>query len=233
MATRGLRSDQAAGSPGPGRHASTPSVGVLVADRFPVIRRGIAAIVRRRWDLELVGEAAAGPEAMALIRRRQPDVALVEVELAGIDGLELASLVVSEPLRTRVVMFGNNADGKIVQRAIAAGAAGYITKSEGIEGICEAIRRVATGETHLSDEAREGLWAHLRSHEPLPHLELAPREIEILRLTAAGATSAAIGATLHLSASTVKNHLRHLYEKLGVSTAAAAVYRAMREGVLE
>jgi DNA-binding NarL/FixJ family response regulator len=92
---------------------------------------------------------------------------------------------------------------------------------------------VGAGENYLSDEAREGLLTPLRAHQPIPRLDLTLREVEILRLTAAGATSADIGEALHLSASTVKNHLRHLYEKLGVSTAAAAVHRAMREGVLQ
>lgn len=232
-AQRRSRIDRLADPPSRDGHASTRPVGVLVADKFPVIRRGIAAAVRRRWDLELVGEAGEGAEAVGLIRRLQPDVALVEVDLAVFDGLELTSTVLSERLSTRVVMFGSDADGRVVQRAIVAGAAGYITKYEAIDGICEAIRRVGAGETYLSDEAREALWVHLRTHEPIPRLDLTPREIEILRLTAAGATSAAIGAALHLSASTVKNHLRHLYDKLGVSTAAAAVHRAMREGVLE
>lgn len=207
-------------------------IGVLVADKYPVVRRGIVAAVRRRWDLELGGEAEAGPQALVLIRTLRPRVALVEEDLPGIDGPHLASMLAAERSPTRVLIFARRATGSDVRQAIAAGAAGYVTKCESIAGVCEAIRRVASGERYLSPEAQAALLDHLRRGAPASTPRLTTREIEILRLIASGETSAEAGQLLHLSKSTVKNHQRHLYDKLGVTTAAAAVYQAMRQGIL-
>ncbi|MHB1568051.1 MAG: response regulator [Solirubrobacteraceae bacterium] len=207
-------------------------VRVLVADEFPVVRRGVIAAVRRRWDLEMTGQAEDGDEALRLIRASEPDVALVERRLPVLNGAELAAAVRDEGLATRVLIFSSDADGAAVRDGIAAGAAGFITKREPIEGMLAAIRTVASGETYLSDEARDALWAHLRSEPPVRRA-LTSRELQILRLSAQGATNATIGRSLHLSLSTVKNHQRLIYEKLGVSNAAGAVYIAVREGLLD
>lgn len=215
------------------RVSRTKRVSVLVGDEFPVVRRGVVAAARRRWDLEPAGEAEDGHEALRLIRSLAPDVALLDRRLPILDGLQVATTVATEALATRILIFSSEPDGGAVQRAIAAGAVGFITKREPIEGICEAIRRVAAGESYLSGEAREALWNHLRRGEPAIRSPLTARELEILTLSAHGASNAMIGIQLHLSLSTVKNHQRLLYEKLGVSTAAAAVYRAMREGILQ
>lgn len=206
---------------------------MLVADEFPVVRRGVAAAVRRRWDMTLAGEAADGPTALEMIRSLRPAVALIEDTLpkAG-DGLQVVSTLAEEGCATRVLMFSEHADGRDVQRAIAAGASGFLSKRESMLAICDAIRGAAVGERYLSREAEIALLDHLRDGEPLAAPKLTAREREVLRLTAEGVTSAEISLALHLSNSTVKNHQRHLYAKLGVANAPAAVYRAMREGIL-
>jgi two-component system, NarL family, nitrate/nitrite response regulator NarL len=207
-------------------------VTVVIADDYPVIRRGVAAAVRRRWDMRLVGEAESGPRALALIRAVRPQVALVEDNLPELGGQDVLHELVTEGSSTNVLLFADSGEGREVQRAMAAGASGFLTKREPIAGICEAIRRAAAGERYLSREAEMALLDHLRRGEPSAPPVLTAREREILRLTAEGATSTRIGKALHLSESTVKNHQRHIYAKLTVPNAPAAVYRAMRQGIL-
>lgn len=221
---------EAPGGSSPSRAIERTSV--LVADEYPVVRRGIAAAVRRRWDLELAGEAGDGHEAHALIRELTPQVALVQAALPGISGAELSSLLTAEHAATRVLIFSDRASGADIRRAFAAGAAGYLTKREPISGVCDAIRRAGSGDRFLSREAEAALLDYLRSGEPLSVPTLTSRELEVLRLMAQGASSAEVGKRLHLSKSTVKNHQRHLYDKLGASTAAEAVYNAMRQEIL-
>ena len=205
---------------------------VLVADDQPVVRKGAAAAIRRRPDLELVAEAADGAEALEAVRTLRPDVLLLDPDLPRLDGFGLIHAIAVESLPTLVLLFAEAADGPVVQRAVAAGAAGYVTKSDSLWSICDAIRRIASGERFLSKDAQVALLDQLRHGGQWLQPALSEREIEILRLTAQGISSARVGELLHISQSTVKNHQRRIYEKLGVSNAAAATYEAMRRGIL-
>lgn len=204
---------------------------VVVADDHPAARAGIAAAIRKHPDLVLVGEASDGAEALDQIRELRPDVALLDLEMPRLDALEVLAALARELLPTRVLVISELADGAVVHEAVAAGAAGYLTKREPLRAISGAIRSVARGRRHLSADAQTALLDELERRlrsRPL----LTERELEILRLTAAGVSSAEIARQLYLSESTVKNHQQHAYRKLGVAKAPAAVYEAMRRGLL-
>ena len=209
-------------------------VTVVVADDHPLFRDGIVRAVRERPDLELAGEAADGPAALAAIRELRPAVAVVDFSLPGLDGLGVLNAVRRDGLATQVLMLSANTEGVIVHQAIAAGAAGYLAKSADRSDVCDAIAAVARGETVLDPSLQAALLGQVRAHgvddtRPI----LTSREHEILVLMADGLNATEIGARLFVAPSTVKTHVGHIYEKLGVSDRAACVAQAMRRGLLE
>jgi two-component system nitrate/nitrite response regulator NarL len=209
-------------------------VTVLVADDHPLFRDGIARAVSARPDLELVAEAADGREALDRIRELSPAVAVVDLRLPGLDGLEILNAVRRDGLPTRILMLSAATDGPLVFEAVSGGAAGYLSKSADRTEVCDAVAAIARGETVLDPQLQSGLLEEVRARgvadtRPV----LTPRETEILRLIAEGLSAPEIGRRLYLSTATVKTHLGHLYEKLGVSDRAASVAEAMRRGLLE
>ena len=214
---------------------STPgeTVRILIADDHPLVRQAIAVAIRRQPDLEIVGEASNGTEALEHIRKLRPDIALLDIKMSPLSGLQVLAALAKEDLPTRVLVLSAFSDGVDVHEALLAGAAGYLTKDQPLGEIREGIRRVARGERYLSPEAQAALLEQLQISARITRPPLSPRELDILRLTAEGKSSAAIGKELHISQSTVKNHQQHIYDKLGVSNAPAAIHEAMSRGLLE
>jgi two-component system nitrate/nitrite response regulator NarL len=209
-------------------------VSVLVADDHPLFRDGIARAIRERPDLELVAEAADGQETLERIRALGPDVAVVDLSLPGIDGLGIINAVRRDSLPTRVLVLSASVEGALVHRAVAAGAAGYLSKSASRADVCDAVAAITRGEMVLEPALQGALLGEVRARgvdddRPV----LTPREHEILTLMADGLSAPAIGERLYLSAATVKTHMSHMYDKLAVSDRAAAVAEAMRRGLLE
>ena len=209
-------------------------VSVLVADDHPLFRDGIVRAVRERPDLNLVGEAADGQSALDLIRRLAPAVAVLDFSLPQLDGLEVLNALRRDGLGTRVLMLSASTEGEIVFRAVSEGAAGYLPKSATREAVCDAVVAVARGQSVLDPDLQTGLLDQVRARgvddaRPV----LTAREHEVLSLMAAGMSAPEIGEHLFIAASTVKTHMAHLYEKLGVSDRAACVAEAMRRGLLE
>lgn len=213
--------------------AKAPRVRVLVADDHPVYREGVARAIKGRPDFELVGEAEDGREALDAINALTPDVAVLDVQMPGLTGNEVLNAVRRDGLATRVVLLSAHVDSETVYRAVAAGAGAYLSKESSRDRICDAVAAVARGEVVLSAEVQAGLASEIQIREREERPALTPREHEILVLTANGHSAPDIGKKLHLSQSTVKTHLKSLYEKLGVSDRAAAVAEAMRRGLLE
>jgi two-component system nitrate/nitrite response regulator NarL len=189
--------------------------------------------VRERPELELIGEAADGRAALEAIRELAPDVAVIDVKMPELDGLQVVAAVRRDELPTRVVLLSAYLDSQIVFQAVGAGAAGYLSKEADRAVIGDAIMAVSRGETVLSPEAQAGIAAEVRSRQVEERPLLTPREREVLAHVAAGRPAPEIARQLHLSPATVKGHLQSLYEKLGVSDRAAAVAEAMRRGLLE
>jgi two-component system nitrate/nitrite response regulator NarL len=180
-----------------------------------------------------VGQAGNGRDALEAIGAEQPDVAVIDRTLTGLSGEQVLNAVARDGLRTRVVLMAARADPCEVYAALAEGAAGYLTKEASARELCDAIAAVARGRTVLSPELQAGIAGEIRLRAPHDRPVMSERERETLTLIAEGLSAPQIGRTLHLSTATVKTHLQHIYEKLGVSERAAAVAEAMRRGLLE
>lgn len=206
---------------------------VLVAEDHPLFRQGLADAVRLRPDLELVGEAGDGRIALASIRSLRPDVAVLDIKMPELDGLRVLRAVARDQLGTRVLFVSAFCDGEVVHEALSNGAGGFISKESTAKQICEAVRTVARGDTALAADMQSALAGELRLRAVNDQPRLSAREAEILQRIADGESAGEIAAELMVSVTTVKTHLRNLYDKLGVSERAAAVASAMRHGVLE
>jgi two-component system, NarL family, nitrate/nitrite response regulator NarL len=209
-------------------------VRVLVADDHPIYREGIVRAVKERPDLELVGEAAEGRTALDGIRQLDPDVAVLDIRMPGLDGTQVLGAIRRDGLEAEVLFLSAFMEPALAFNTIAAGARGYLSKEASRQEICDAIVAVARGGTAYAREVQEGLQSAVRDRglsEEAP--SLTDREHQVLRLVAEGLTAPQIGRRIHLSPATVKTHLRTLYEKLGVSDRAAAVAEGMRRGLLE
>lgn len=213
--------------------AKAPRVRVFVADDHPVYREGVARAIKARPEFELIGEAENGRQALDTIKSLLPDVAVLDVQMPGLQGSEVLHAIKRDGVPTRVVLLSAHVDSETVYRAVASGAGAYLSKESSRERICDAVAAVARGEVVLSAEVQAGLASEIQIRERDERPALTPREHEILVLTANGQSAPAIGKQLHLSQSTVKTHLKSLYEKLGVSDRAAAVAESMRRGLLE
>jgi two-component system nitrate/nitrite response regulator NarL len=180
-----------------------------------------------------VGETGDGRAALAAIGAEEPDVAVIGGTLAGLTGEQLLRAVARDGIRTRVVLITARPGPDDVYGALVGGAAAYLTKEADARELCDAITAVARGRTVLAPELQAGLAAEIRLRAPRDRPLMSARERETLKLIADGLSAPAIGRQLHLSTATVKTHLQHIYEKLGVSERAAAVAEAMRRGLLE
>jgi two-component system nitrate/nitrite response regulator NarL len=207
---------------------------VFVAEDHPVYRDGVVEAISGRPDLELAGACGDGRAALQQIRELKPDVALLDLKMPELTGIEVISALERDGIETRVVLLSAYTDGALVYEAVAAGAAGYLTKDSGRQTICDALIAVSRGETVFSPQLQSTLADQVRQRRTADAgPRLTPREREILVLTSEGRSAREIAEELYLSPTTVKTHLGNLYEKLGVSDRAAAVAEAMRRRMLE
>jgi two-component system nitrate/nitrite response regulator NarL len=208
-------------------------VRVYVADDHPLYRKAVADAIKSRPSLEYVGESDNGRDALTKIREYVPDVAVVDIMMPGLDGFGVLNAVVREELATRVLLLTANVDSAEAFKAIGAGAAGCLLKDAGADELCDAIAAVARGETVLASDVQAGIAREIRMRSSTERPLLSPREHEVLALTANGLSAPEVAKQLVLSPATVRTHLQHLYDKLGVSDRAAAVAEAMRRGIIE
>jgi two-component system nitrate/nitrite response regulator NarL len=193
----------------------------------------VARAIKLRPELELVAEAGDGRQALAAIAAEAPDVALVDRALTELTAEQVLNAVRRDGLEARVVIIAADPEPELVYSAIAGGAAGYLTKDADARELCDAISAVARGRTVLAPQLQAGIAGEIRLRALHDRPFLSDRESEILKLIADGLTAPEIGRRIHVSTATVKTHLQHLYEKLGVSERAAAVAVAMRRGLVE
>jgi two-component system nitrate/nitrite response regulator NarL len=206
---------------------------IVVTDDHPLYREGVVRALRDRPEFAVVAECADGYAALAAIREQRPEVAIVDLKMPGLDGLQVVAAVERDGLPTRTVVLSALAETDTVYRAVAAGASAVLSKDAERADICDAVAAVARGEVVLGVEAQGFLAGAVRDRHADGRPSLSPREQEILALIAEGLSAPAIGRRLHLSTATVKSHLQSLYEKLGVQERAAAVAAGMRQGLLE
>jgi DNA-binding NarL/FixJ family response regulator len=202
---------------------------VLLADDHPVVREGLRGMLAAEPDIEVVGEAASGPEAVTLAGRLRPDVILMDLRMPGGDGVEAIRQL---PGATVVVLTTYDSDADIL-RAVEAGAAGYLLKDTPRAVLADRVRAAASGETVLAPTVAGRLMGRMRAEPATSRAEqLSARETEVLTLVARGLTNAQIARRLYLSEATVKTHLLRACAKLGVSGRTAAVTKAIETGAL-
>ena len=222
---------------------------LLVADDHELIRGALRAMLADEPDLEVVGEATNGREALDLCRRMDPDLVLMDVRMPEMDGLEATRAIREERPGTIVLVVTAFEDPDHLLEAIKAGAAGYVLKHASAPDLLGAVRGALNGESPLNQDLAMRLLQRLtrkvearrpfgetknirKSQKARPAAPLSPREMDVLTLLAAGKTNRQIAGELHLSLSTVKGHLEHIIAKLGASDRTQAAVRAIELGLL-
>lgn len=211
----------------------TGRIRVLVADDHPLYREAVVRAVRARPEFELIGQAEDGRAALGAIREEAPDVAVLDVEMPSMGGVDVVRAVNRDALGTRIVLLSAHLESDTVYAAVQAGVRAYLSKAWPAERICDALLAVARGDVILPGEVQAGLAAAIRNNAAGTQIHLTPRERDVLAGLVRGQSAPAIAGDLHVSTATVKTHLKTLYEKLGVSDRAAAVAEAMRRGLIE
>jgi DNA-binding NarL/FixJ family response regulator len=201
---------------------------IVVADDHPVVRSGIVALLQTAEDVEVVGEASNGEEAVDLALALDPDVVLMDLRMPGIDGDEATARILAARPQSRVLILTTYESDDSILTAIAAGASGYLLKAAPQEEILAGLRAVARGDVALAPRIAALLVQRIKTPTPT----LSPRETQVLTLVAAGKSNPVIATTLFVSEATVKTHLLHVFEKLGVSDRTRAVTKAMELGLL-
>ena len=203
---------------------------VLVADDHPVYVDGLVAAIERTDDLRLVAKAANGEEALGAITEHRPDVAVLDLKMPRLTARDVLEELSAHEHDTAVLVLTVVIEGEEIHQCLSLGASGYMAKDASRAEILGAIRRIAAGDTVLSDDALNSMAAELKGRRG-DNL-LSNRESEILGLLADGASAPDIAAHLYLSTATVKSHLHSLYQKLEVSDRAAAVAAGLRRGLI-
>lgn len=211
----------------------TKTVRVVVGDDHPIYRDGIVRALDTGDRTSVVAAVGDGYAALEAIREHLPDVALLDYKMPGLDGIAIAHAVTRDRLSTRVLLLSATTDGAVVYRAIQDGAAGYLSKEADRDEIVAGVIACARGDDVLPPELVTSLTAQVRQHAQSPAPALSDRERQILRLIADGRSVPEMAADLYLAQTTVKTHIRRLYEKLGVSDRGSAVAQAMRSHLLE
>ena len=208
-------------------------VQVVVADDHPLFREGLVRALTSSGLVEVIGEAEDGPAALAMIKEHRPQVALLDHQMPGMDGVQVAAAVLRDELPTRVLLVSANNDPAIVYHALQQGAAGYLPKESSRAEIVNAVLDCAQGRDVVAAQLASGLAMEIRRRAEPSGPTLSGREREVLGLIAGGSSIPMIAKELFLAPSTVKTHVQRLYEKLGVGDRAAAVAEAMRRGLLD
>ena len=202
---------------------------VLVVDDHPVVRSGLEGMLEVEEDLEVVGSAADGAEALVQVARLAPDVVLMDLRMPGLDGAAATGRISAEHPGTRVLVLTTYDTDADIVRAVSAGASGYLLKDTPRAQLVEAVRAAARGETVLAPGVAARLVARMRRPPVEP---LTPRELQVLAAVARGCTNAEAGRELFISEATVKTHLLRTFAKLGVDDRTRAVTAAMELGLL-
>ncbi len=204
---------------------------IVVADDHAVLREGICALIAQHDDMQIVGEASNGVEALAKIEALAPDIALMDITMPEMDGLEATRQIKLRSPQTRVLILTQHENKEYVLSLLKAGAAGYILKKAGGAELVEAIRAVASTGAFLHPSAARALVDQV-SRNGMKSVHLTEREKQVLTLVAEGLTSREIAAKLSISEKTVLAHRDNLMDKLGIHNRAELVRYAIREGYL-
>lgn len=205
------------------------SVRILVTDDHPVVRAGLSGMLSGEPDFEVVGEAQNGKEAVALAGELKPDVVLMDLRMPEMDGVTAIEHIKSNYPDVHILVLTTYESDADILRAIETGATGYLLKDTPREELFGAIRTVAQGQSPLDPGVAARLMQRMRDPE---EEGLSTREIEVLELVAHGTSNKAIAKQLWVSETTVKSHMLHIFDKLGVTDRTAAVTEALKRGII-
>ncbi|MDQ6840277.1 MAG: response regulator transcription factor [Actinomycetota bacterium] len=215
-------------------------VRVMIADDQAVFRKGLYVVLDDEEDMELVGEAADGAEAVALAGEVRPDVVLMDVRMPRLSGIEATQKIRELVPTVQILMLTVSDDEDDLYEAIRAGANGYLLKEVSIEDVPEAIRAVTRGESRISPNMASKLLTEFKSladradqRQEAPAPSLTARELDVLKLVARGMSNREVGDTLFISENTVKNHVRSILEKLHLHTRMEAAMYAVRQRIVD
>jgi two-component system, NarL family, response regulator LiaR len=208
-----------------------PSTRVLLVDDHPVVRAGIKNLLSQAPDIEVVGEASDGSDALKLVEELSPDILLLDMEMPGLSGNEVAQKLQSSGSSVRILALSAHDDKQYIQELLSNGAAGYLIKEEVPETIVEAVRGVARGERGwVSRQVAAQMSTWMQDEEQNNRKGLTSREIQVLHAVVDGKTNQEIGLLLGISEKTVEKHLEGVFAKLNVASRVEAAVRAVREG---
>lgn len=211
------------------------SITILIVDDHAMVRRGIRGFLELQPGFVIAAEASCGADAVRLAGDLTPDVALIDLVMPGMDGVETIRRITAASPRTRIVALTSYADDEYILPAIRAGASSYLLKDIGPQDLAEAVRKAAAGEAVLNPHVAARLVSELhgrRGDLPNPFRELSDRELEVLRLVADGQTNAEIARALLISEKTVKSHVGGILSKLHLTDRTQAAVFAWRHGVV-
>lgn len=200
---------------------------ILIVDDHPLLREGIAAVVQGETDMELVGEAGTGREAIERFREHRPDVTLMDLQMPELDGVAATAAIRAEWPDARIVMLTTYRGDAQALRALKAGASGYLLKSMIRTDLLQAIRSVQAGHRHIPREVAAELAAHVTDDA------LSPREMEVLKHAAAGSSNRRVADQLGLSEDTIKAHMKSILSKLSANDRTHAVTIALKRGIID
>ncbi len=205
------------------------AIRVLIADDHPVVRTGLRGMLQTQSDIEVVGEAETGAQAVSLAGRLEPDVVLMDLQMPDLDGVSATQQICTRFSQIHVLVLTTYDTDADITRAIGAGAIGYLLKDTPREDLFRAIRAASRGESVLAPSVASRMMERIRGPGDLT---LSAREIEVLAQVADGNTNQEIANALFISRATVKTHLVHIFSKLGVDDRTAAVTAALERGIL-
>ena len=206
---------------------------VLLADDHALVRDGLRAVLAREADIEVVGEAADGRDALAVAERARPDVAVLDLSMPLLNGLDVARQLAARERGPRTILITMHADDRYVLGALRAGVRGYVLKKQAAADLVRAIREVAAGHVYLSPGVGASVAGAIREGAPPPEERLTPREREVLQLVAEGKTTKEIAGLLGVSVKTADAHRTHLMQKLDIHDIAGLTRFAIRLGLIQ
>lgn len=207
----------------------TDKIHILIADDHPVVREGLAGMLAGQDDFEVIAAVADGEAALEKFKKLSPDVVLMDLRMPGLDGVGAIEAIKKVKSTANIIVLTTYDSDADIVRAIEAGATGYLLKDTPREDLFRAIRAASTGESVLTPSVASRLMTRMRA----PAEEnLSAREIEVLELVARGNSNKDVGKALHISTATVKTHLIHIYNKLGVTDRTSAVTTAIERGII-
>ena len=206
---------------------------LLVADDHKLVRDGLKQILAAAPGIEVAAEASNGDEALALVKGNDFDLALVDMSMPGLSGIQLIKRLKLERPKLLILVLSMHGETQYAARALKAGASGYLTKDSASEQLVGAIRKIAAGGVYLTDAAAASLMRNPSAQDLPSHEQLSDREFEIFRLLAAGQRPTEIAQQLRLSVKTVSTHKTRILEKLNLGNAAELVRYALEHGLLD